>query len=62
MEEVDKKTLEEKLSREELEKMRDEKDKKEGRKPGKVEEDLSIDDQMRISKEYNRKSPEEKRH
>ena len=37
MEEVDKKTLEEKLSREELEKMQDEKDKKEGRVPGKDE-------------------------
>ena len=41
MEEVDEETLEEKLSKEEIEKMQDEKDKKEGRVPGRIKEDLS---------------------
>ena len=116
MEEVDEETLKEKLSKEEMEKMQDEKDKKEGRVPGRIKEDLvqekidlkkadmgevitdfrksdapqfkgksdkkiqkmaiaakleaergpqneglSIDDQMRISRDYNRKSPEERK-
>ena len=40
MEEVDEETLKEKLSKEEMEKMQDEKDKKEGRVPGRIKEDL----------------------
>ena len=51
MEEVDEETLEEKLSKEELEKMQDEKDKKEGRVPGRIKEDLAASQMKRAKKE-----------
>ena len=51
MEEVDEETLEEKLSKEELEKMQDEKDKKEGRVPGRIKEDLAASQMKRARKE-----------
>ena len=51
MEEVDEETLEEKLSKEEIEKMQDEKDKKEGRVPGRIKEDLSATQMKRARKE-----------
>ena len=51
MEEVDEETLEEKLSKEEIEKMQDEKDKKEGRVPGRIKEDLAASQMKRAKKE-----------